>query len=105
MHTYNVVACSLDLTFNSDADEKRVRKAIELVQKSYDSLRSHGSQIGRDRLLAILAIGIADDLLQLQDEHDKMSKVSEKKDFEEEALQTRLERILQMVDSSLEENK
>ncbi len=102
MHTYNVVACGLDLSFNSSADEQRVRNAIQLVQESYDGLRLHGNQLGKERLLAILAIGIADDLLQLQEERNQMTKATEEKNFKDEALQEKILNLLQMLNSSLD---
>ncbi len=104
MQTYNVIACGLDISFSSDADAERVKRATELIQQSYDSLRSHGSQLGRDRLLTILAIGIADDLLQLQNECDRLIEASENKESERKAINQRLGSLLHRLETSLSEN-
>ncbi len=105
MQTYNVIACGLDISFNSTADAERVRRATEFIQQSYDSLQFHGSQLGRDRLLAIIAIGIADDLLQLQKEHEKLlEKVGEEKQ-KEDAVESRIEDLLDMINTHISEAK
>lgn len=99
MQTYNKTVCGLDLTFNAAADADRVEKAIAVIQGSYDNLQFQGNQLAKDKLLAILAIGIADDLLQIQKEYNEILQVCERKEEKEKVMQARLEHVLQLLDS------
>ena len=51
---------------------ERVREAIALVEERFadQKLRSHGMQSNKDILLTVLALGLADDLLQSQKKLD-----------------------------------
>ena len=57
----------VQIAVKSGADTTRINEAIALVQKRYDDqvTRSHGSQ-GKDALLTLTALELADELLQLQ---------------------------------------
>ena len=52
------------LSFRTDAGKERVMQALDYAGGLYDELKVHGGSLSRDRLLAILLIGITDDLLQ-----------------------------------------
>ncbi len=54
----------VNVSFRTEAGNDRVTKAQEYAQKLYEELKVHGGNLTRDRLLAILLLGITDDLLQ-----------------------------------------
>ena len=53
-------------SLKTEADPTRVENACAYVENLYRDLKLHGNHLGRDRLLTILILGIADDLLQLK---------------------------------------
>ncbi len=99
MNTYNTTVCGLDITFRSSAESARVEQAVNFIQESYLSLQSHGSQVSRDRILAILAIGLADDLFELQKEKSEKDKGNEENNLEEKNLEKRLQKMLDSINS------
>lgn len=66
MQTYNLNIFELEVSFKTEAEPERVEKACAYAETLYEALKLHGSHLGRDRLLSILVLGIADDLLQLK---------------------------------------
>lgn len=70
MHSYSLEVFELDVSFKTEADPERVQRACAYAENLYQVLKLHGSHLGRDRLLTILILGIADDLLQLK-QHDE----------------------------------
>ena len=65
---FNLTVLGTAVTFRHSADMERVREAIALVEERFadQKLRSHGMQSNKDILLTVLALGLADDLLQSQ---------------------------------------
>ena len=66
MHSYNLNVFELEISFKTEADAQRVDLTCAYAESLYKGLKLHGQHLGRDRLLAILIIGITDDLLQLK---------------------------------------
>ncbi|MCH5277247.1 MAG: cell division protein ZapA [Desulfovibrionaceae bacterium] len=66
MHSYHLNVFELDISFKTEADPTRVENACAYVESLYRNLKLHGNHLGRDRLLTILILGLADDLLQLR---------------------------------------
>ncbi|HJA08021.1 MAG TPA: cell division protein ZapA [Candidatus Mailhella merdigallinarum] len=66
MHSYHLNVFELEVSFKTEADPTRVENACAYVENLYRDLKLHGNHLGRDRLLTILILGIADDLLQLK---------------------------------------
>lgn len=88
MHSYNIKVFDLDVAFKTEADPTRVEQSCAYVEELYNVLKYHGGHLGRDRLLAILVLGIADDLLQLkQQATDKDTRLA--------SLLQRIERVIQ----------
>lgn len=54
----------VNVSFRTEAGQERVHNAHEYAQSLYEELKVHGGNLTRDRLLAILLLGITDDLLQ-----------------------------------------
>ena len=66
MHSYQLALCDLKIAFRTEAAPERVERARKYVEEKYSRAREQGGQIGRDRLLAMLLISMADDLLELR---------------------------------------
>ena len=57
----------VNVSFRTEAGKERVQNAHAYAQSLYEELKVHGGSLTRDRLLAILLLGITDDLLQHKD--------------------------------------
>ena len=66
MPRYTITVNGLDLSFKTDADEKRIQSAQALLEERFSELSREGRYISREKLLTLLALGIADDLLELR---------------------------------------
>lgn len=73
MHSYHLDLCDLQVAFRTEADPERVEKARQYVEERYGKVKAQGGQFGRDRLLVMLLIGMADDLLELQEQKSLMN--------------------------------
>lgn len=64
---YNLAVLGTLVPFRNSVDLDRVHEAIAIVEERFadQKLRSHGMQ-SKDILLTVLALGLADDLLQTQ---------------------------------------
>ncbi len=65
--TIDITVLGLSIAFKSSADMERVQGAVRLVEERFaeQKLRFNAGQT-KDILLTFLALGLADDLLQLQ---------------------------------------
>lgn len=63
----------VNVSFRTEAGDDRVQKAHEYAQSLYEELKVHGGNLTRDRLLAILLLGITDDLLQQKGKLDDLN--------------------------------
>ena len=63
----NLTVLGIDIAFRAGADMERARDAARLVEERFaiQKTRSQGGQ-SREMLLTFLALGLADDLLQLK---------------------------------------
>ena len=63
----NLTVLGFDIAFRAGADMERARDAARLVEERFalQKTRSQGGQ-SREMLLTFLALGLADDLLQLK---------------------------------------
>ena len=70
--TINVLG--VDLEFLAHADPALVEKAKNYIELKYGNLveKSRGRQTGREQLLIILVMGIADEMLQYQQDRAEM---------------------------------
>ena len=71
MNSYQLDVCDLKLAFRTAAGPERVERARSYVDELYEQVKVHGGALGRERLLAMLLVGLADDLLQLREQHSK----------------------------------
>lgn len=63
----------VNVSFRTEAGDDRVQKAHKYAQSLYEELKVHGGNLTRDRLLAILLLGITDDLLQQKGKLDDLN--------------------------------
>ncbi|MDD6088000.1 MAG: cell division protein ZapA [Desulfovibrionaceae bacterium] len=87
MQSYQLTVLDIDLSFRTDADAQRIEAARAFVEEQYGRLKARGGPVGRERVLAMLVLGIADDLLQAR---------QEQKDSEE-----RLSDLLKQIDENI----
>ena len=66
MPRYTITVNGLDLSFKTDAGEKRIKSSQALLEERFSELSKDGRYISREKLLTLLALGIADDLLELR---------------------------------------
>ena len=66
MPSYTITVNGLEISFKTDADEKRIQAAQTLLEERFAELSRGGKYISREKLLTLLALGIADDLLELR---------------------------------------
>lgn len=66
MHSFQLTVLGLDISFRTNADPERVAQAQAYVERQYERLKNQGGQFGREKLLTLLVLGVADDLLQTQ---------------------------------------
>ena len=71
MHSYHLDLCDLQVSFRTEASPERVEKARQYVQERYGRVKAQGGQFGRDRLLVMLLISMADDLLELRERNSR----------------------------------
>lgn len=65
--SYNLTVLGHEIAFRPGADMERAKSAVDMLEKRYagQKMRSQGGQ-SKDILLTFLALGLADDLLQLK---------------------------------------
>lgn len=71
MNSYQLDVCDLKVAFRTAAGAERVEHARKYVDDLYAQMKAHGSSLGRDRLLVMLLIGLADDFLQLREQRSR----------------------------------
>jgi cell division protein ZapA len=63
MPSYTLSILGLELSFKTDAEPERVASAKELVEQRYNMLQAGGKTLGKEKLLAFVALGLADDVI------------------------------------------
>ncbi len=63
MPSYNLEILGLTLSFKTDAEPDRVEAARVMVEERCKLLGSGGKALGKEKLLAFVALGLADDVL------------------------------------------
>ena len=84
MPKYSLSIVGLDLSFTTDAEPQRVEAARKLVEERYNLLQAGGKTLGKEKLLAFVALGLADDMLlsnrRLDNIHDRVGELLHKID-------------------------
>ena len=74
MAHYHLNVLGHDVSFKAETDPKRVEQARLLLEERYNSLRQHGKQLSKEKLLTFLALALADDMLQAREEMERSEK-------------------------------
>jgi cell division protein ZapA len=85
MPSYNLSLMGLEVSFKTEADQKRVSEAKKLLEQRFNGLNERGRILSKEKVLMLLALSLADDLLQSLEGRRE--------------LEGKLERLLQRVDS------
>ena len=85
MHSFQLNVLGMDISFRTDADSARIERAQDFVEQ-YERLKNQGGQFGREKLLTLLVLGVADDLLQTQQQLD--------------GVETRLANLLELIEKT-----
>ncbi len=72
MPSYNLSIAGFDLSFKTDAGPERVNSARDLVEQRYNMLKAGGKTLGKEKLLAFVALGLADDVLVSNQQLDEL---------------------------------
>ena len=86
MHSFQLNVLGMDISFRTEADPARIEQAQVFVEKQYERLKNQGGQFGREKLLTLLVLGVADDLLQTQQQLD--------------GVETRLANLLELIEKT-----
>jgi cell division protein ZapA len=68
MQHFTVNVLGLEISFKADADSDRLEQAIDMLDKRAEIHRQHSRQISKEKLLTLLALALADDLLILAEQ-------------------------------------
>ncbi|GAB6058915.1 hypothetical protein JCM31598_20320 [Desulfonatronum parangueonense] len=63
MPSHTVSVLGLELAFKADVDQAQVAAARKLLEERFAVLKTQGKHMSREKLLAFLALGLADDYL------------------------------------------
>ncbi|MDR3176839.1 MAG: cell division protein ZapA [Desulfovibrio sp.] len=74
MHSHTLEVLGLELSFKAEADPDRIGKAKELLNERYERLLRHGGSLGKEKLLAFLALSLADDVLIMRQERGEETR-------------------------------
>ena len=74
MHSHTLEVLGLELSFKAEADPRRIERARALLDERYARLAQHGGTLSKEKLLAFLALSLADDVLLMQEERSRADK-------------------------------
>ena len=61
----------LELNFKSEADPEHIARVRELIEERFTRLFGPGGMVSKEKLLAFLALSLADDIIQMRDDKEK----------------------------------
>jgi len=81
-HSVEITLMGRSFTIRTDDDPEQLLAAAEMVQSQVDELRQVGSTVASDRLMALVALNLAGDLLkkdqgQVADLNDLLSALDD----------------------------
>ncbi|HKK32421.1 MAG TPA: cell division protein ZapA [Desulfomicrobiaceae bacterium] len=74
MPGYTLNVLGLEVNFKAEASSARIERARTLLENRYEELNGRGRNLSKERLLIFLALGLADDYLQMD---DRLAKLDE----------------------------
>jgi len=89
MPTFRLSILGQEVSFKANVDETRVQEAKKVVLDRFSKLNTYGSRLSNEKLLILVALGLADDYLQttqkLREAEDKLKQLLEKIDNKTES--------------------
>ncbi len=73
MQEYTLNLLGFDIAFKAGVDAERVHKAKELVEERFEKISALGGRSSKELLLTFLVLGLADDLLQANEQLDDVN--------------------------------
>ncbi len=71
MQSHSLDVLGLEVSFKAEADPRRIERAKALLEERYRRLTQHGGHLSKEKLLTFLALALADDFIQAQDDKDE----------------------------------
>ena len=71
MQSHSLDVLGLEVSFKAEADPRRIERAKALLEERYKRLTQHGGHLSKEKLLTFLALALADDFIQAQDDKDE----------------------------------
>ena len=71
MESYQLDVCDLKLAVRTAAGPERVERARRYVDEIYAQMKAYGGPLGKDKVLVMMLISLADDFLQLREKHSR----------------------------------
>ncbi len=82
MPSFHLSILGQEVSFRANVDEARVEEAKKVVLDRFSKLDGYGSRLTNEKLLILVALGLADDFLQtnrkLQEAENKIKQLLEK---------------------------
>lgn len=78
MESYQLDVCDLKLGFRTAAGPERVERARSYVDSLYAQMKAYGGPLGKDKVLVMLLISLADDFLQLREQRGQADEKLDK---------------------------
>jgi len=82
MPTYRLSILGQEVSFRANVDEARILEAKKVILDRFNKLNTFGSRLSNEKLLILVALGLADDYLQtkqkLQKTEEKLKQLLEK---------------------------
>ncbi len=86
MPIYRLSILGQEVSFKTNVDEARILEAKKVVLDRFNKINTYGSRLSNEKLLILVALGLADDYLQtiqkLLETEEKLKHLLEKIDKE-----------------------
>jgi cell division protein ZapA len=87
MASYRLNLLGQEVSFKTNADDARIREAERLIHDHYTRLNERGSRLSNEKLLILVALSLADELIQTSQELESTLK--------------KMDQLLQKIDGAL----
>ena len=71
MRRHSLTVLGQEVSFKAEADPGRVERARALLEERFEQLTRNGGHLSKEKLLTFLALALADDFIQAQDDKDE----------------------------------
>lgn len=74
MASYRLNLLGQEVSFKTNADDERIREAERLIKDRYNRLNDRGSRLSNEKILILVALSLADELIQTGERLDRTEK-------------------------------